>query len=448
MGSNSRIVLGNKLISSVACILVALAPRYSFAIDPPSSPPAAETAAPATPPAPSGTAEQRKFTAAELEKLLAPIALYPDALLAQLLPATAYPLELVQAERWLEKNESAVAKLDFLGADAEDWDPSVKAMLRFPAVVKKLSADLDWTSSLGDAIVNQPQDVASVIQSLRAKAQKAGALASTREQKVSTRKQDGRDVVVIESADPSVVYVPSYDPAAVYAPASSSSAATGAAVAAGLLTFGAAVAIGSAWSNNNTYWNWGTGAVYPPIWPGYSAWRPGGSIGGGNINIGNDVNIGNGSNNLRPWRPNPDHRPGGRPGLGGAGSGLGGNRPGLIGSRPGLGDNRPGLGSGAPVGNRPALGGGAGIAKPIGHPKPSARPAAKRPGIARPTARPAASRPSRLSGGGAALGIGHRPAAVLRAGGGKFGGGRAGVRAGGGRFHGGGHRAGGGRFRR
>lgn len=446
MSGNSRIVLGNKLISSVACILVALAPRYSFAIDPPSSPPVAEAGVPATPPARLAATETKKFTVAELEKLLALIALYPDALLAQLLPATAYPLEIVQAERWLEKNEAAVAKQDFSSADAEDWDPSVKAMLRFPAVVKKLSADLDWTSNLGDAIVNQPQDVAGVIQSLRAKAQKAGALASTREQKVSTQKHDGRDVVVIESADPSVVYVPSYDPAAVYAPASSSSAATGAAVAAGLLTFGAAVAIGSAWNSNKSYWNWGTGAVYPPVWPGYPAWRPGGSIGSGNINIGNDVNIGNGSNNLRPWRPNPDHRPGGRPGLGGAGPGLGGNQPGLIGSRPGLGDNRPGLGSGALGGNRPGPGSGGGIAKPIGRPKPSARPAAKRPVNARP-ARPITSRPLRLQGGGAALGIGHHPRAGLHAGG-KFGSGGAGVRAGGGRFHGGGHRAGGGRFRR
>ena len=128
-------------------------------------------------PQPEAPAPQApKFTQAELEKLLAPIALYPDALLAQLLPAAAYPLDIVQAERWLDKNKTAVAKQDFSGADAEDWDPSVKAMLRFPAVLKKLSDDLDWTTSLGDAIVNQPQDVANVIQLLRDKAQKAGTL--------------------------------------------------------------------------------------------------------------------------------------------------------------------------------------------------------------------------------------------------------------------------------
>ena len=94
----------------------------------------------------------------------------------------------------------------------------MKALLRFPDVVRKLSDDLDWTTSLGDAIVNQPQDVANVIQELRAKAQNAGTLKTTKEQVVTTQKQDGRDVVTIESADPSVIYVPSYDPVAVYNP--------------------------------------------------------------------------------------------------------------------------------------------------------------------------------------------------------------------------------------
>ena len=284
---------------------------------------------------------------------MAPIALYPDALLAQLLPASAYPLEIVQAQRWLDKNKAAVAKQDFSGGDAQDWDPSVKALLRFPDVVRKLSDDLDWTTSLGDAIVNQPQDVANVIQLLRAKAQNAGTLKTTKEQVVTTQKQDGRDVVTIESADPSVIYVPSYDPVAVYNPLPDYG------IAAGLLTFGAAVAIGSAW--RGSYWNWGTGAFYPPIWPGYPAWRPpyagwrpGMPIGGGgNINIGD-----------RPWRPDGGHyRPGGRPP--GVGGGVGG-RPGLgggVGGRPGIG----GIG-----GTRPGAGGGIG-----GRPKPVARPAAR-----------------------------------------------------------------------
>ena len=156
-----------------------------------------------------------KFTRAELEKLLAPIALYPDALLAQVLPASAYPLQIVQAQRWLDKNKAAAAKSDFSAADAQSWDPSVKALLRFPTVIKKLNDDLDWTTDLGDAIVNQPRDVADVIQLLRLKAEKAGALKTTKEQKVTRQKQDDREVVVIEPADPSMVYVPSYDPVSV-----------------------------------------------------------------------------------------------------------------------------------------------------------------------------------------------------------------------------------------
>jgi hypothetical protein len=427
LGKSQKIFV-KKLISGLACVLVGLTPQYSFAIDPSPPPdpvseaPQLEATAPRTP----------KFSAAELEKLLAPIALYPDALLAQLLPASAYPLEIVQAHRWLDKNKAAVAKQDFSGGDAQDWDPSVKALLRFPAVVRKLSDDLDWTTSLGDAIVNQPQDVANVIQELRAKAQDAGTLKTTKEQVVTTQKQDGRDVVTIESADPSVIYVPSYDPVAVYNPLPDYG------IAAGLLTFGAAVAIGSAWRGN--YWNWGTGAFYPPIWPGYPAWRPpyagwrpGMPIGGGgNINIGD-----------RPWRPDGGrYRPGGRP------PGVGGG----IGGRPGLGGGvggRPGLGGG--VGGRPGLGGGAN--RPVSRPRPAARPAA-RPGK-RPATRPAASHGRRPAARPA-----HRPARGGYRGGrhggfpGGFHGGRGGFRGGfhggrggfhGGGFHGGGFRGGGGR---
>jgi hypothetical protein len=361
-----------RFIGGFASLVIGLGPQLSYAIDAQPAAPPAPYPVPAPTPAPAPESAQPappRLTTAELETLLAPIALYPDALLAQLLPAAAYPLEIVQAQRWLDKNAAAVAKGDFSGADATDWDPSIKAMTRFPTVLKKMSEDLDWTTSLGDAIVNQPEDVANVIQLLRAKAQQAGTLKSGKEIQVVTRKEEGREVVVIESPDPSVVYVPQYDPVAVYAPPPSYNA--GAAVAAGLLTFGAGVALGSAWRGN--YWNWGTGAFYRPVWPGYPAWRPpyagwrpgmpvgGGNViggGGNNINIGNDVNIGN---NNRPWRPDPGHyRPGGRPGLGGGAGGVGG-RPGIGGGAAGIG-GRPGIGGGAAgIGNRPGLGGGGGL---------------------------------------------------------------------------------------
>jgi hypothetical protein len=159
--NKNKTTLATNLVSDLvlACLLMVLTPQHSFAIDSSPPPPVSEAPQPGAP-----TPQAQKFTEAELEKLLAPIALYPDALLAQVLPASAYPLEIVQAQRWLDKNKAAVAKQDFSGGDAQDWDPSVKALLRFPDVVRKLSDDLDWTTSLGDAIVNQPQDVANVIQ--------------------------------------------------------------------------------------------------------------------------------------------------------------------------------------------------------------------------------------------------------------------------------------------
>ncbi|WP_292532621.1 DUF3300 domain-containing protein, partial [Methylocystis sp.] len=438
-GNRARSRLARRLISGAACILIGMSPQTSFAIDPSPPAPTSQLPPPETPAAPATEASVRKFTQAELEKILSPIALYPDALLAQLLPASAYPLEIVQAQRWLEKNKAAAAKQDFTNADSQNWDPSVKAMLRFPSVIKKLNDDLDWTTSLGDAIINQPEDVASVIQLLRAKAQKAGALKSGKEISVVNKKEGGRDIVSIESQDPSMIYVPQYDPVALYAP--SAYDGTGAALAAGLLTFGTAVAIGSAWRGN--YWNWGTGAFYPPVWPGYGAWRPpyagwrpGTSVGGGNnINIGNDVNIGSG--NL-PWRPDPGHRPGGRPGgIGGGnrpGDGIGGYRPngGLgSGSGGGLGGGQgiggSGLGGGA--GGRPGGIGGAGSPKPIARPKvgyPKAKP------ISRPVGGRgggALGRPGAGLGGGLPNGFGG--AAVARPAGGMARPGGGGMRAGG-----------------
>src|SRR4029077_13661871 len=188
--------------------LFALAVAIALAADPllaeaQNNPPPAATAAPAETAAPAATPaektapaatpsegeaeqspENSAFTREELEKLLAPIALYPDPLLAQMLPASAYPVQIVQAQRWLDKNKALVAKNDYSGIDNQNWDPAVKALARFPGVIKLMSADLDWTTDLGDAEVNQPQDVAEVIQDLRAKAEAAGTLKTTDQQTV------------------------------------------------------------------------------------------------------------------------------------------------------------------------------------------------------------------------------------------------------------------------
>lgn len=244
--------------------------------------PAPSTPAPAAPTA---------FTRDELEKLLAPYALYPDALLAQLLPASAYPIEIVQASRWLAENKALVSKADFSAIDSKSWDPSVKALVRFPDVIELLNRDLDATTDLGDAFVNQPEDVAAMIQDLRRRAEKTGALKSTPQQRVTTRKQGETEYVVVEPADPGVIYVPSYDPVAVYD--------TGVPYYSGVIGFGAGIVVGAAINN---VWDWGRGWVYPPRWPGYPGYRPG----GGNMNVGNDINIGNGDR----WRPGSGYRPG------------------------------------------------------------------------------------------------------------------------------------------
>ncbi|WP_266346912.1 DUF3300 domain-containing protein [Kaistia dalseonensis] len=313
-------------------------------------PPAAQTApaVPTAPPVDAAPADQAAaaapaadlFTQAELRKLLAPFALYPDALLAQLLPACAYPVDIVQAARWIDKNKAAVAKGDFSSADTQNWDPSVKALVRFPDIIAKLNDDLDLTTDLGDAFVNQPEDVASMIQDLRREAQKAGSLKTTKQQKVSVQDQGGTNYVVIEPADPGVIYVPVYDPATVYYD-------SGDALAAGVIGFGVGVAVGAIVNNP---WDWNRGWVYPPRWAGYPGYRPG--YGGGNVNIGNEINIGSG--NTRPWRPDNDrYRPGqgSKPALA--------NRP--SGSRT-SNAARPGA-AGRPDGSVPRIGGGEGGAK-------------------------------------------------------------------------------------
>ena len=155
---------------------------------------------------PAGDASQ--LTAAELQQLVAPIALYPDPLVAQILAAATYPTEIVEASRWLQRN-SALEGEQLAGAvDPQPWDPSVKALTQFRWVLDNMNQNLAWTSALGDAYVNQPSDVLNAVQVLRQRAQAAGSLQSTDQQSVTTQDQS----IVIEPVDPQVVYVPAYDP--------------------------------------------------------------------------------------------------------------------------------------------------------------------------------------------------------------------------------------------
>ena len=152
----------------------------------------------------------------ELDQLLAPIALYPDDLLSSVLMASTYPLDVVQAARWRGEGANAKLKGDALvkALEAEDWDPSVKALVQFPDVLKTMSDKLDWTQKLGEAFLAQQDDVMDEIQLLRQKADEAGNLKSNKQQRVS---KEG-SAIVIAPANPEVVYVPVYEPSVVYGP--------------------------------------------------------------------------------------------------------------------------------------------------------------------------------------------------------------------------------------
>ena len=151
-------------------------------------------------------------TPAQLQQLVAPIALYPDELIAQILAAATYPEQVVEAERWMQQHGELKGQELAQEVDKQPWDPSVKALTEFPSVLANMDKNLSWTSSLGDAYVNHQQDVMDAVQVMRRRAQQAGNLETTSQQKVV---QQGPQVV-IEPSNPEVIYVPQYDPWVVY----------------------------------------------------------------------------------------------------------------------------------------------------------------------------------------------------------------------------------------
>ena len=148
----------------------------------------------------------------ELQQLVAPIALYPDALVAQVLAASTYPTEIVEADRWVQAHSQLKGEELAKEVDKQNWDPSVKAVAQFPSVLENMDKNLSWTSSLGEAYANQQQDVTDAVQAMRQQARKAGHLNSNEQEKVTTQ----GNTVIIEPANPQVVYVPAYDPWLVY----------------------------------------------------------------------------------------------------------------------------------------------------------------------------------------------------------------------------------------
>ncbi len=160
------------------------------------------------PPTPTYTPQSPE----QLQQLVAPIALYPDSLVAAILPAATFPEQIVEADRWLQANPGLAADDLARAVNQQPWDASVKALTAFPAVLGNMDQNLSWTSSLGEAYYNQPQDVMAAVQVLRRSAEAAGTLQGTPEQDVTTEGSD----IDIEPAEPDVVYVPEYDPWAVY----------------------------------------------------------------------------------------------------------------------------------------------------------------------------------------------------------------------------------------
>jgi hypothetical protein len=224
------------------------------------------------------------LTTDQLDSLVAPIALYPDALVAQVLAAACYADEVAFADDWLGQNQNLQGTALTQAVDQQSWDPSVKALTQFPSVLHDLAKNLSWTSNLGQAFTDQQSDVMAAVQVMRAKAEAAGTLQSSPQIKVV---QQGAQTIVIEPADSNVVYVPQYNPAVVYGtPLIVPAYTPPVAVAAGV-SFGAGVAIG-AMVGGGGFVAGGFGGGW-----GFGAWGMnwGGGGGGGNINFNHNTYI-------------------------------------------------------------------------------------------------------------------------------------------------------------
>lgn len=206
------------------------------------------------PPAPGGELPA-PLSPEQLNQLVAPIALYPDALVAQILAASTYPTQVVMAARWQQANPGLQGPALASAVDSTSWDPSVKALTQFPSVLANMSNNLAWTSALGQAYFYQPQDVLNAVQVMRQRAYAAGTLVSTPQQRIVYE----NGIYSIEPVNPGIVYVPDYNPGTVYgAPvAVYPGYSLGEMIATGVLAFGAGIAVGvladQAWGWH--YWN-------------------------------------------------------------------------------------------------------------------------------------------------------------------------------------------------
>ena len=274
------------------------------------SPPAAQAQEPQQA---AATEEQApKIPNDQLDSLVAPIALYQDELLAQVLMASTYPLEIVQLQQFLAKHKDLKDKALADAVMKQNWDPSVQAMAALPDVVKRLSDDIKWTTDLGNAVLAQQSDVMDAVQRMRAKAQSKGNLKSSEQVKVETKVVESKSVIVVQQSKPDVVYVPSYDPVVVYGappyPYPPISYPPPGYYAAGMaISFGVGMAMGAAWGGGGWCCNSGWGGNNDITINNNNSYV-------NNSNRQNVSNSGNrtgnrtgGSNN---WQHNPQHRGG------------------------------------------------------------------------------------------------------------------------------------------
>jgi len=202
----------------------------------------------------SGGSEEQapKIPNDQLDSLVAPIALYPDPLLAQVLAASTYPLEIMQLQQWLSKNKDLKDKALQDAVSKQPWDATVQALAALPDVVKRLADDIQWTTDLGNAVLAQQSDVMDAVQRMRAKAKDTGNLKSNEQMKVETKVVESKQVIVVEQSKPDVVYVPSYNPTVVYGPPvypypPVSYPPPGYYAAGMAISFGVGMAMGAAW---------------------------------------------------------------------------------------------------------------------------------------------------------------------------------------------------------
>ena len=289
----SRILRHRSMLFRITGSIVAL--LFSCAVAPGQEPTPPSNTAPSSPAPPAE--EAPKIPNDQLDALVAPIALYPDTLLAQTLAASTYPLEVIQLQQWMAKNKKLKDQALADAVAKQKWDASIQALAAFPEVTQRLAGNIQYTTDLGNAFLAQQADVMDAVQRMRAKADGKGALKTNTQQKVSTQKVEGnKEVIVIQQSDPKVVYVPSYDPEVVYGPPAYPYypySYPGYYPGMGL-AFGTGLVLGAAWANNWGDCNWG----------------------GNDININNNNNFNRNNISNRPangnrnnsWQHRPEHR--------------------------------------------------------------------------------------------------------------------------------------------